>query len=169
MIITITTRSTYMYMPMSRWGWMIAAHINYCWTHNTCSSIAKTHADALSNYWISRQTEQQGSCLCNCIAHRKWQCKHRTIIIGCVANCIGHAYKLHVVHTGASLLLHLGCIALAVSFSGFHSGCHLICCTDGTVMLTSSLLWVNWSSLVSGLLETVVKVSKPHYNSWTKP
>ena len=69
MIITITTRSTY--MPMSRWGWMIAAHINYCWTHNTCSSIAKTHADALSNYWISRQTEQQGSCLCNCIAHRK--------------------------------------------------------------------------------------------------
>ena len=61
---TNTTRSTY--VPMPQWGWMIAAaaHINYCWTHNTCSLIAKTHADALSNYWVSRQ--QQGSCLCNC-------------------------------------------------------------------------------------------------------
>ena len=76
---TLVTRGTY--VPMPRLGWMIAAHINYCWTHNTCSSIAKIHADALSNYWVSRQTEQQGSCLCNCIAHRKWQCKH------CTNNC----------------------------------------------------------------------------------
>ena len=37
----------------------------HCWNHNTCSSIAKTYADALSNYCVSRQTEQQGSCLCN--------------------------------------------------------------------------------------------------------
>ena len=97
MIITITTRSTY--MPMSRWGWMIAAHINYCWTHNTCSSIAKTHADALSNYWISRQTEQQGSCLCNC----PQQCKHCTIIVGCVPNCTGRAFTLHAVKRCKSL------------------------------------------------------------------
>ena len=33
-------------------------------SHNTCSSIAKTHA-VLSKYWVSRQTEQQGNCLCN--------------------------------------------------------------------------------------------------------
>ena len=38
--------------------------MHYCWTHNTCSSISKTHADALSHYWESRQTEQQGSYLC---------------------------------------------------------------------------------------------------------
>ena len=35
--------------------------MHYCRTHNTCSSIAKTHADALSHYWASRQAEQQGS------------------------------------------------------------------------------------------------------------
>ena len=32
--------------------------MHYCWTHNTCSSIAKTHADALSHYWASRQTRK---------------------------------------------------------------------------------------------------------------
>ena len=34
-------------------------------SHNTCSSIAKNHADVLSKHWVSRQTEQQGSCFCN--------------------------------------------------------------------------------------------------------
>ena len=54
---------------------------------------------------------------------------------------------------------------MAVSFFEFHS-CHcLICCTDGTVMLTSSLPWANWPSLVSGLLETVVEVSITHEQS----
>ena len=34
--------------------------MHYCWTHNTCSSIAKTHADASSHYWASagRATRQ---------------------------------------------------------------------------------------------------------------
>ena len=57
-------------MPL--WGWMIAAHINYCWTQYTCSSIAETHADALSNYWASRQAGQQGNCLYNRPFHIKW-------------------------------------------------------------------------------------------------
>ena len=35
----------------------------------------------------------------------------------------------------------LGCVALAVLFSGFRSGRRLIFCTDWTVMLKSSLLW----------------------------
>ena len=64
---------------------------------------------------------------------------------------------------------NLGCVALAVSFSGFHSGCRLICCTDWTVMLISSLLWRICSSLDSGLLATVVMVSKSRHNSTTKP
>ena len=50
-------------------------------------------------------------------------------------------------------------VALAVLFSGFHSGHHLICCTDRTVILKSSLLWAAWSTLDSVLLATVVKVS----------
>ena len=33
----------------------------------------------------------------------------------------------------------LYCVALAVLFSGFHTGRHMICCTDRIVMLTSSL------------------------------
>ena len=42
-------------------GLMIVAHINYCWTHNMCSSIAKTHADSLSNYigYLGRQRNKQ--------------------------------------------------------------------------------------------------------------
>ena len=63
---------------------------------------------------------------------------------------------------------NLGCVALAVSFSGFHSGCRLICCTDWTVMLISSLLWRICSSLDSGLLATAVKVSKSRHNSTLK-
>ena len=70
---------------MPRWGYLM----RYCLACNTCSSIAKTHADAwpcplakfsvcigqemrvadaFSHYWACtyRQTEQQGSCLCNC-------------------------------------------------------------------------------------------------------
>ena len=46
------TRSTY--VPMPQWGWMTAAHILLDPQH----PIAKTHADTLSNYWVSRQTEQ---------------------------------------------------------------------------------------------------------------
>ena len=55
----------------------------------------------------------------------------------------------------------LGCVALAVrvSFSGFHSGHCLICCTDQTVMLKSSLLWAAWFLLDCLLLATVVEVS----------
>ena len=53
----------------------------------------------------------------------------------------------------------LGCVALAVLFSGFRSGRRLICCTDRTVMLKSSLLWAAWSSLDCLLLATVVVVS----------
>ena len=56
----------------------------------------------------------------------------------------------------------LGRVALAVSLSEFHSGCHLVCCTDWTVMLKSSLLWVAWSSLDCLLLATVVEVSISH-------
>ena len=53
----------------------------------------------------------------------------------------------------------LGCVALAVAFSGFHSCHRLICCTDRTVMLRSSLLWATWSSLDCLLLATVIEVS----------
>ena len=63
---------------------------------------------------------------------------------------------------------NLGCVALAVSFSGFHFGRHLICCTDWTVMLISSLLWGICSSLDSGLLATAVEVSKSCHNSTIK-
>ena len=63
---------------------------------------------------------------------------------------------------------NLCCVALAVSFSGFHSSRHLICCTDWTVMLISSLLWGICSSLDSGLLATAVKVSKSRHNSTIK-
>ena len=59
-------------------------------------------------------------------------------------------------------------VPLAVSFSGFYSGCRLICCTDWTVMLISSLLWGICSSLDSGLLATAVKVSKSCHNSTIK-
>ena len=45
------------HVPMPRWGWMTATHILLDPQH-ICSSIAKIHADALSNYWVSRQTEQ---------------------------------------------------------------------------------------------------------------
>ena len=146
---------------MPQWWLMITAHINCCWTHNTCSSIAKTHADALNNYWVSRQAGQQlptGNDSVNTV-QLLWAC----------AKLYRPCLKLHAVHQTPVQVSKLGCIALAISFSGFHSGRRLTCCTDGTVMLTSSLLWVNWSLLVSGLLETVVKVSKPHHNSWTKP
>ena len=54
---------------------------------------------------------------------------------------------------------NLCCVALAVSFSGFHSSRCLICCTHWTVMLISSLLWQICSSLDSGLLATAVEVS----------
>ena len=63
---------------------------------------------------------------------------------------------------------NLGCVALAVSFSGFHSSRHLICCTDWTVMLINSLLWGICSLLDSGLLATAVKVSKSLHNSTIK-
>ena len=58
----IYNESTYVLMP--RWGWMIVAHINCRWTHNTCSSKGKTHADALNNYWVSRQTEHKAAVYC---------------------------------------------------------------------------------------------------------
>ena len=57
---------------------------------------------------------------------------------------------------------------LAVTFSGYHSGCHLICCIDWTVMLNSSLLWGICSSLDSGLLASTVEVSKSCHNSTIK-
>ena len=60
----------------------------------------------------------------------------------------------------------LGYVAFAVSSSA--PGWCLICCTDGTVMLTSSLPWAGWSMLDSRLLETVIEVSKSCHNSWTK-
>ena len=63
---------------------------------------------------------------------------------------------------------NLGCVALAVSFSGFHSSRRLNCCTDWTVMLISSLLWGICSSLDSGLLATAIEVSKSRHNSTTK-
>ena len=50
------------------------------------------------------------------------------------------------------------CVALTVSFSGFHLAHQLICCTDQTVMLKSSLLWAAWSLLDSVLLATVLLV-----------
>ena len=37
---------------------------------------------------------------------------------------------------------------------------HLTCCTDGTVELTTGLLWAGWSSLGWTLLETVLEVNK---------
>ena len=63
---------------------------------------------------------------------------------------------------------NLGCVALAVSFSGFHSSRRLNCCTDWTVMLINSLLWGICSSLDSGLLATAVEVSKSRHNSTIK-
>ena len=56
----------------------------------------------------------------------------------------------------------------AVTFSGFHSGCRLICCIDWTVMLIGSLLWGICSSLNSGFLATAVEVSKSCHNSTIK-
>ena len=73
----------------------------------------------------------------------------------------GLRLQLHAVRNHPCLPVYelrqarLGCVALAVSFSGFHSVCFLICCTDQTVILNSSLLWVAWSSLNSVLLATV--------------
>ena len=52
--------------------------MHYCWTHNTCSSITKTHADALSHYWSSRQAEQQRYMTYTCNAY----------VDNCVDNCI---------------------------------------------------------------------------------
>ena len=72
--------------------------------------------------------------------------------------------QLHVVYGRQNL----GRVALAVSFSGFHSGRCPICCTVWTVMLISSLLWGICSSLDSGLLATAVKVSKSCHNSTIK-
>ena len=67
-------------------------------------------------------------------------------------------YRHH--HRGIStLVLWLGYVTFAVLFSGFRSGRRLICCTDWTVMLKSSLLWAAWSSLNCLLLATVVEVS----------
>ena len=64
---------------MPRWGWMIVAHIAGTTTH-ACSSIAKTYAGALSNHCVSRQTEQQGSCLCNRPFHvKRWNVGSRLI------------------------------------------------------------------------------------------
>ena len=63
--------------------------------------------------------------------------------------------------------INLSCVALAILFSGFQSGCPLI--EHWTVMLISSLLWEIFSSLDSGLLATAVKMSKSCHNSKTKP
>ena len=97
--------------------------------------------------------------------------------------CIIAGPTTHVVHLKLMLssnctwpvkqcksLVRLRSFNLAVFVSGFHSGCHLICCTDGTVicMLTSSLPEVSWSLLDSGLLEAVVEVSKSCHNWRTK-
>ena len=72
--------------------------------------------------------------------------------------------KLHAVRNRPCLSVYelrqathrLGCVA------GFHSGHHLICCKDRTVILKSSLLWAAWSTLDSVLLATVIKVSVSH-------
>ena len=63
---------------------------------------------------------------------------------------------------------NVGCVALAVSISKFHLSHRLICCTDWTVMLISSLLWDIYSSLDSGLLATAIKVSISCHNSAIK-
>ena len=129
--------------------------MHYCWTHNTCSSIAKTHPDALSHYWASRQTR----------ATRQLFVQKNTVQL-LLAMCqiiIGHAF-ICTRCTGPSV--QSGCVAAQLWQTRFHSGCSLICCTD---MLTGSLPWVSWSSLDFGSLETVVEVSKPCHNSQTNP
>ena len=73
------------------------------------------------------------------------------------------------IRTGSSVKRPIGCVSLAVSFSGFHLSRSLICCTDWTVMLISNLLWGICSSLDSRLLATAVKVSKSCHESTTKP
>ena len=57
------------YVPMTRWSWMIAYELLLGPQHMQLK--AKTHAHAINHYWASRQTEQQGSCLCNCQQARK--------------------------------------------------------------------------------------------------
>ena len=56
-----------------------------------------------------------------------------------------------------------GCVAFAVSFSGFHLGCHPICCTDWTIMMISSPLCRICSSLDSAALATDSELSKSDF------
>ena len=78
--------------------------------------------------------------------------------LGSAFNCRGPCYA----EVGKTW--NLGCVALALSFFGFHSGRCLNCYIDWTVMLISSLLWEICSSLDSGLLATAVEVSKSCHN-----
>ena len=77
--------------------------MHYCLACNTCSSIAKTRADALSHYWghlhVGRQINKAAVCA---IAHRKWQCINTVQLLG--------------VCSGASSLVDCS-VALAFSFS----------------------------------------------------
>ena len=75
--------------------------------------------------------------------------------------------QLHEVHVCWSRQ-NLGCVALAVSFPGFHPGRRLICCTDWTVMLIRCLLWEFVLRWTLDCCQPAVKVSKSRHNSRTK-
>ena len=75
-----------------------------------------------------------------------------------------------LLHLWSMLCLQVGknqAVALSVSFSKFQSVCCLICCTDRSVKLISSLLQGNCSLLDSRWLATVVEVSKSCLNNST--
>ena len=71
----------------------------------------------------------------------------------CMLSRIVHVYRC----TSTNELVRLCSFGSLVL--GFRSDRHLICRTDGTVMLKNGLLWAAWSSLDCLLLATVVEVS----------
>ena len=157
---TGSNESTYVLIPR----WDLTARTTgspnyYCWTHNTCSSISKTHADALNNYWVSRQREQQGSCLCNC----PQQCKHCTIIAGRVPNCTGRAYNC----TRCSAQVRLRSFGSLILWISLRSPPDLLHRWNSPVYKQSAMgklvfacLWVAGNSC---------RGEQPHHNSRTKP
>ena len=161
---------------MLQHGWVPTAHAVGGWqlapTHAVAGRLSISYSAARQLFVYTKNST------------RKCYVNHSTIKHGWVGAKLGHAFnctwsvicwgrqlrpclQLHVVKWYAEEG-NLDCVALAVSFSGFHSGRRLICCTDWTVMLISSLLWEICSSLDSGLLETAVKVSKSCHNSIIK-
>ena len=99
-------QNTIMLMP--RWKYPM----HYCGTHNT---IAKTHADCLESL-LGHLGRQSNKAAVGAFAHRKWQCKHCTNIIGCVPNCISPAFNC-MWCTSVSLvrLRSFGCLILWIS------------------------------------------------------